>query len=90
MVSSYPPRECGIASFCYDMVDAMSQIFGESLPIEICALQNNDEPIAYGEEVSYVLNTTQPNQYQKIVDDINERSDIGMIGIQHEFGLYGG
>lgn len=90
MVSSYPPRECGIASFCYDMVDAISQIFGESLPIEICALQNNDEPIAYGEEVSYVLNTTQPNQYQKIVDDINERSDVGMIGIQHEFGLYGG
>lgn len=90
MVSSYPPRECGIASFCHDMVRAICRIFGESLPVAICALQNNAEPMTYGKEVSYVLNTSQTNQYQQVVDEINERSDIGMIGIQHEFGLFGG
>lgn len=48
LVSSYPPGECGIASFCYDMAVAVRRIFGQSLPVKICALQNNAHPMPYG------------------------------------------
>ena len=34
IVSSYPPRECGIATFTNDIFKAMQTVFGASLPVE--------------------------------------------------------
>lgn len=42
MVSSYQPIECGIATFSNDIVNAVKIVFGNTLPIEVFALQNNE------------------------------------------------
>jgi hypothetical protein len=39
IVSSYPPRECGLATFSNDIVNAVKTVFGDTLPIEVCALR---------------------------------------------------
>lgn len=58
LVSSIPPRECGLATFSQDIANAINKIFGDSLPVEICALENNTSPgRKYGERVSCVLHT---------------------------------
>ncbi|WP_142786316.1 glycosyltransferase [Changchengzhania lutea] len=90
IVGSYPPRKCGIATFSNDTVNAIGNMFGSTLPIEVCALQNEGPPLSYGEEVSYILSTSILKNYRLIAEKINERNDIGLVCIQHEFGLYGG
>ncbi|GAA4884217.1 glycosyltransferase family 4 protein [Flaviramulus aquimarinus] len=90
LVGTYPPRKCGIATFSNDTVNAIQHMFGETIPIEVCALQNDEKHLAYGEEVSYILQTDRLENYRLMADVINERDDIGMVCIQHEFGLFGG
>lgn len=90
IVSSYPPRECGIATFTNDIFKAMQTVFGSSLPVEICALQNAHQSFDYPVEVSYVLQKDIIENYRLIGEEINQRADIGLVCVQHEFGLYGG
>ena len=90
IVGSYPPRKCGIATFSNDTVNAIGNMFGSTLPIELCALQNEEPALPYGQEVSYVLFTSILENYRLIAEKINERNDIGLVCVQHEFGLYGG
>tara|TARA_R110002126_G_scaffold26030_1_gene88408 strand:+ start:7981 stop:10281 length:2301 start_codon:yes stop_codon:yes gene_type:complete len=90
IVGSYPPRKCGIATFSNDTVNAIGNMFGSTLPIEVCALQNEEPALPYGQEVSYVLFTSILENYRLIAEKINERNDIGLVCVQHEFGLYGG
>ena len=90
LVSSYPPRECGLATFSNDIVHAVNHVFGNTLPIEICALQNEKDVYHYGEEVTHILNTALLKNYREVAEQINERDDIGLVCVQHEFGLFGG
>ena len=90
IVSSYPPRECGIATFSNDIVNAVKTVFGDTLPIEVCALQNSEQQFKYNDEVTYVLPVNSLDDYRLVAEKINERNDIGLVCIQHEFGLFGG
>ncbi|MFE3866639.1 glycosyltransferase [Flavobacterium sp. LS2P90] len=90
IVSSYPPRECGIATFSNDIVNAVKKVFGNTLPIEVCALQSNEHHFRYDDEVKYILPVSSLDNYRLVAEKINERNDIGLVCIQHEFGLFGG
>lgn len=90
IVSSYPPRECGLATFSNDIANAIKIVFGDTLPIELCALENKKNQCNYNQEVAYTLNSSDLEEYQIIAEKINERKDIGLVCIQHEFGLFGG
>ncbi len=88
IVTSYPPRECGIATYSNDLVKALKSKFGESMQIRICAVENNNEKHIYSNEIRYVLNTDQPNDYIKLANVINTNDEIKIVLIQHEFGFY--
>jgi glycosyltransferase involved in cell wall biosynthesis len=90
IVSSYPPRECGLATFSNDVANSVKKVFGNTLPIEICALQNVKHQFKYGNEVKYVISSSSIDDYRLVAEKINERTDIGLVCIQHEFGLHGG
>ena len=90
LVSSYPSRECGLATFSNDIVEAVANVFGDTLPIEVCALENEGLNFEYSEEVKYTLSTSKIDDYRLVAEKINERNDIGLVCIQHEFGLFGG
>lgn len=90
IVSSYPPRECGLATFSNDIVNSVKKVFGDTLPIEVCALQNSKQQFEYGPEVKYIITSSSIEDYRLIAENINERNDIGLVCIQHEFGLHGG
>ena len=90
IVSSYPPRECGLATFSNDVLNSIKKVFGNTLPIEICALQNNKRQFKYGDEVKYTISSSSVDDYRMMAEKINERNDIGLVCIQHEFGLHGG
>ncbi len=87
-ITSYPPRECGIATYSQDLVSALNYKFNRSFNIRICALETNSERFVYAEEVKYKLNTDSEESFIKLADTINTSPDICLVMIQHEFGLY--
>jgi glycosyltransferase involved in cell wall biosynthesis len=89
-VTSYLPRECGIATFTNDLINAIKNQMDDSIEIEVCALENGHQGFDYPEEVKYVLDATKLEQYQEIAEKINEDYQVKTVMIEHEFGLFGG
>ncbi|WP_218916688.1 glycosyltransferase [Alkaliflexus imshenetskii] len=90
MVTSYPPRECGIATYSQDLVLAINSKFSNSLSIRICALGTETGQIQYPSEVKYELNTSIVEEYARIGDLIQNDNSIELIVVQHEFGFFKG
>ncbi|HEU4788409.1 MAG TPA: glycosyltransferase [Flavobacterium sp.] len=90
LMSSYPPRQCGLATFSSDVVNSVRLVFGDSLPIEVCALQKEENQFEYGLDVHYALTVSSIDEYRVLAEKINNRDDIGMVCIEHEFGLFEG
>ncbi|MEP7256567.1 MAG: glycosyltransferase [Ferruginibacter sp.] len=90
MLTSFPPRKCGIATYSQDLITAIEDKFGDTFSIKVCALLKKDPDLEYPPEVKYFLNTWDENDYSIVANKINDDDDISIIYIQHEFGLYGG
>ena len=88
IITSYPPRECGIATYSQDLIIALNNKFTKSFDIKICALELEYENNKYAKEVNYILETNNQNSYLSLAENINENSNISMVLIQHEFGLF--
>ncbi len=88
VISSYPPRECGIATYSQDLIKALNNKFSNSLSIRVCALESDDAKYAYPAEVKYKLHTTNGSSYQDLAQEINQEERIQLVLIQHEFGFY--
>jgi glycosyltransferase involved in cell wall biosynthesis len=86
-LSSYPPRECGIATFTKDLIDALVKIEG-FIPTVI-ALNDKNAIYDYDFRVRLIIDKDYIEDYKKAADYINS-SNIDLVHIQHEFGLYGG
>lgn len=87
-ITSFPPRECGIATFSQDLVLAIKNKFRKSFDLKICALENQHESIIYANDVDYVLKTDSQKSYLQLAKNINQNSSISLVVIQHEFGLF--
>lgn len=87
-ISSYPPRECGIATYSQDLMNALKNKFQKSFKISICALEYKNENHSYPKEVKYTLETDNSSSYAEIATKINENESIQMVLVQHEFGLF--
>lgn len=88
VITSYPNRECGIATYSQDLINAIKDKFGKSFSIKVCALEEKE--CEYPEEVKYKLNTADINQYYDLAQQINENKNIEVVLVQHEFGLFSG
>jgi len=92
MMTTYPPRQCGIATYSQDLMHAIDAKFHHSFSIRIAALENAYEnQYEYGNpDVAYVLNTSQPESYKQLAAEVNSSERIRLVVIQHEFGLFAG
>lgn len=88
IITSYPPRECGIATYSQDLIRALNKKFSDSFSLKVCALEAENSDFSYPGEVKYILNTTSPSDYDKLAIKINQDSRISMVLIQHEFGFF--
>ena len=87
-ITSFPPRECGIATYSQDLIKSLNNKFSNSFKIQICALENDNEKHSYTEEIRYFLNTDHSNEYLQLASKINSNNNIQTVLIQHEFGFY--
>lgn len=88
LLTSYPPRECGIATYSQDLLKALRNKFDQSFNFSICALEAGLQSHTYTEPVKYVLNTTDNSAYIKLAKQIEADTAIKMIVLQHEFGFF--
>lgn len=87
-ISSYPPRECGIATYAQDLIKALNNKFSNSFSIRVCALESNGNTYSYPDEVKYTLKTSLAADYEKLAYAINKDNRIKSVLIQHEFGFF--
>lgn len=86
-ITSFPPRECGIATYSQDLIKALKNKFSYSFKISICPLESDSEKHIYQEPIKYVLNADVSDDFIKLAKTINNDENIKMVMIQHEFGL---
>lgn len=88
-ITSFPPRECGIATYSQDLISAIEKKFVNSFKIKICAVECDDELHTYKDDaVKYTLNTSQTSSFTSLADSINNDAKISTVILQHEFGFY--
>lgn len=88
VISSYPPRECGIATYTQDLIKALDHKFGHSIKMKVCALETGESAYTYSDEVKYILNTSVTDEFSQLARTINLDEQIKVVLIQHEFGLF--
>jgi len=91
-ISTYPPRECGLATFNQNLVNALSLNPSynpqQSFVVAMNESENLDEH-AYPKEVKFVIRQQNQQDYIDAANFINE-SNIDTVIIEHEFGIFGG
>ncbi len=86
MITTYPPKECGLATFAADLVQAIEKQYSHSFKLHICAL--NPPELASKEKLFHVLETQKKGAFQTLAQKIIELEANEWVIIQHEFGLY--
>ncbi len=88
-VSTFPPRECGIATYSEDLIGVLESKFHHSFNIKVAAVENEYEKFTYdNDKVEYVLDTSDETSFQRLAAAINSNDNIKIVLIQHEFGLF--
>lgn len=91
-ISTCRPRECGLATFNENLVQAVDRYlpFAASGSFMV-ALNDSDDKYQYNydERVRFVISQERLADYQSAAAFIN-RSGVDMCCIQHEFGIFGG
>ncbi len=88
IITTYPPRECGIATYSHDLFKSLHKSFSSTFSISVCALEEGFQRYEYPEEVKYFLDTNSGTQYSELSYNINHDDDIKLVLVQHEFGLF--
>lgn len=87
-ISTFPPKVCGIATYCQDLITSLQLKFKESFKIIICPMETEDENYQYTEKIEYSLNTSDAISYLELADKINKNDNIQLVMFQHEFGFF--
>lgn len=90
LMSTYPPRKCGIATFTRDLIGALA---GKKKTYEYGIIAMNGRSASmkkYPPEVEYVIRERNIGDYIRVARKINRDRSVVAVNIQHEFGLYGG
>jgi glycosyltransferase involved in cell wall biosynthesis len=88
LITSYPPRECGIATYSQDLKRALTNQFGSSFSLKICALESDNERHNYTDDVRCVLDVDKAESFSRLSEKINNNPVIRLVIIQHEFGFF--
>ncbi len=94
-VGTYPPRQCGIATFTQDLLNAINELYGNVLADEaqrylhVIAMHRGAAPLSYPPEVRFEVRDHREEDYLDAAEFIN-LSPIDVVSLQHEYGIFGG
>lgn len=87
MVATHEPRECGIATFTSDLARAVVHS-DPAIHVKWAAIEDQEMDSVPRPEVLWRIRQRDPSSYERAAVDLNA-SDVDIVAVQHEFGLYG-
>lgn len=89
IVSTYPPRRCGIGTFSRDLASALEHFTAEVGYIRVAAIDNGNGP--YGIPVDLIIDQYTPQSWadtiRHIITRAGESKNPTIVLLQHEYGL---
>jgi glycosyltransferase involved in cell wall biosynthesis len=89
IISTYPPRRCGIGTFSRDLATALAHFTAEVGHIRVAAIDNGSGP--YDIPVDLVIDQYNPESWRNAITHVSTRAaearNPTVVILQHEFGL---
>lgn len=90
-LSTYPPRECGIATFTQDLLASTQKFLGKLADCRVAALNLTPvDTFKYPSEVEWRIDQNNKDDFLSLATTINNNPNITGVIIQHEYGIFGG
>ena len=90
-LSTFPPRECGIATFTADLMAAMGDLLEPAIESRVAAVNIDDiSRYHYSKKVIFQINQYSEQEYIETAKAINGMDKVKLVNIQHEFGIFAG
>src|SRR4026209_2503393 len=87
-LGDYLPRKCGIATFTTDLRRAVAAAF-PAIQCPVVPVNDIEEGYNYPPEVRFEIPEQDLPSYLRAADFLNI-SDVDVLCVQHEFGIFGG
>jgi glycosyltransferase involved in cell wall biosynthesis len=89
-VTTYPPRECGLATFSADLIKYADDFFFDQVETKVVAMKIPNSPtIQYGDKVIGEIIDNDRLSYESMATHLNTMPEVKIVSIQHEFGIFG-
>jgi len=88
-VSDYPPRQCGIATFTFDLCNAVTAAGGEKYDVFTVAMNDVPEGYPYPDRVRFEVRHAVQADYRLAAEYLNIHQ-VNAVCLQHEYGIFGG
>ncbi|MES2622875.1 MAG: glycosyltransferase [Patescibacteria group bacterium] len=94
-MTTFPPRECGLATFTADLIDSFDKLFSPQEETKVIAMETESSENAVtgvpvtDPKVIFRISENKKEDYVAAATYVNNLPQVKVVSIQHEFGIYG-